>query len=511
MRTLQERIQRFIEKCKLIHSDKNYDYSKVPETYVNNRTNVCIIDRDLKPDGTEYGPFYATPSNLLKGKGNGARRGERISKTKSMTAEEYFARAKEVHKDENLDYSKAEYKGLHEKILIIDHDIRPDGTEYGEYWQEANSHLRGCSHPQKAVDRNTMKQRDTREDFIRKANMVHNNKYTYDKTMYIDSRTDVIVTCPIHGDFKTMPTNHISGKGYPMCGNNMSVAEDEIIKYIQERMPDIEVVSRDRSVLGNMELDIYIPSKKFAIEYDGIKWHTEQYGKGKDYHISKLEACKEKGVTLIHIFEDEYIYKKELVLSKIGHMLSLDNGLPRVAARKCVVRNIDKDMADDFLLKYHLQGKCDGTVRLGCFYEEKLVGVMVFTKEFKNSDKWILNRFATDTNYVCQGVGGKLFRHFVNEMNPETVKTFLDRRLEHNPNGNLYTTLGFKIDAYEKPNYSYTNGRGVRLHKFGFRKNVLHRKYGLPLSMTEKEMTEKLGYWRIWDCGLIRYVWKNKE
>ena len=42
-------------------------------------------------------------------------------------------------------------------------------------------------------------------------------------------------------------------------------------------------------------------------------------------------------------------------------------------------------------------------------------------------------------------------------------------------------------------------------------KNILHKKYGLPLTMSETEMTEKLGYVKIYDCGLIKYIWKNQN
>jgi hypothetical protein len=71
--------------------------------------------------------------------------------------------------------------------------------------------------------------------------------------------------------------------------------------------------------------------------------------------------------------------------------------------------------------------------------------------------------------------------------------------------------MGFVADAVESPDYSYTNGHGVRLHKFGFRKQILHKKYGLPLTMTEREMTEELGYAKIWNCGLIRYVYRSQQ
>ena len=76
----------------------------------------------------------------------------------------------------------------------------------------------------------------------------------------------------------------------------------------------------------------------------------------------------------------------------------------------------------------------------------------------------------------------------------------------------LSNNLGFKLSNILDPDYRYTNGHGERLHKFGFRKQKLLKRYprsGLTKDMTEKQMTEKLGFYRIWDCGLIKYVYIN--
>lgn len=75
---------------------------------------------------------------------------------------------------------------------------------------------------------------------------------------------------------------------------------------------------------------------------------------------------------------------------------------------------------------------------------------------------------------------------------------------------NIYTKLGFKFNSFVRPSYWYYKQSDgcIRLHKFGFRKQLLHKRYNLPLSMTENEMVKRLGYTKIWDCGLIKYVWK---
>ena len=138
---------------------------------------------------------------------------------------------------------------------------------------------------------------------------------------------------------------------------------------------------------------------------------------------------------------------------------------------------------------------------------------MSFKQEIKGGSKWELTRFASDYNYICQGVGGKLFKYFVAHYNPIEIKSFADRRWTVNEKNNIYLQLGFKFNKYTLPDYTYfKSSEGlVRQHKFGFRKDRLNKKYGLPLTMTEIEMTKLLGYKRIWNCGLIKYIWRKEE
>ena len=70
--------------------------------------------------------------------------------------------------------------------------------------------------------------------------------------------------------------------------------------------------------------------------------------------------------------------------------------------------------------------------------------------------------------------------------------------------------LGFKLAEVLKPDYRYVNGQ-KREHKFGYRKARLNKKYGLPLELTERQMTLKLGIYRIYDCGLFKYEWYKQR
>ena len=138
---------------------------------------------------------------------------------------------------------------------------------------------------------------------------------------------------------------------------------------------------------------------------------------------------------------------------------------------------------------------------------------MSFKKESKDESNhnWELTRFATDITKHCIGLGGKLFSYFIRNYNPEYIKSFADRRWTLDKDNNLYTKLGFTLEKVLAPDYRYVNG-DKREHKFGYRKHILMKKYpdaGLTEDMTEYEMTQKLGFYRIWDCGLLKYIWEK--
>lgn len=512
MAKLQQRIESFIEKAKIIHKGEKYDYSKVYETYKNNRTNVCIVDHSLKQDGTEYGEFWITPSNLLKGHKNRGKRDDRISKSKQMSQEEFIKRCLKVHEGENLDYSNTIYNGMHKPIYVIDHSLKPDGTEYGGYWQEASSHLKGSGHPDKAIYKNSLTMRSNSEDFIVKSMAIHDGKgYGFDKVKYTRNKDKVIITCPIHGDFEISPDNFLSGKGCPSCGKHLSKCENEIYEFVCNIVGAENVKRRDRTLLNGKEVDIVIPSKKLGIEYNGVIWHSEKFGKDRNYHLNKLNVCKEKGYSLIQIFEDEYTLHKDIVQSKLRHMLGGDNDLPRIMGRKCCIQEIPNNLAKDFLNQYHIQGFSPSTIYLGAFYKDELIAVMTFKIDNNEKNTWNLTRFASNNNYLCQGIGGKIFKYFINIYSPNEVKTFLDRRWEWKAENNIYAKIGFTFDSIIPPNYTYTDGHSKRMHKFGFRKNIVNAKYGIDKSLTEREMADKLNLFRVWDCGLIRYTWKASK
>lgn len=503
---------------------------------------------------------------------------EQISKIRGnrlLKWDDVVARMKAVHKDENLEYPLQEYDGIHSKIRIIDHDLKDDGTEYGEYWQEINAHLRGHSYPGKKMykfnQKKILKQNEiikqrfrevhgdvydysktvyngykvnciitckthgdfemtpdnhlhghgcpycgnvhkyTTEEWVEKAKSVHGDRYTYDKTVYVSAKTPVIITCPRHGDFEMMPGKHLAGQRCPKCFGRNSIAEGEIYDYLMAMTNGAYEIKRNvKNVIPNRELDLYIPQIKIGIEYNGLYWHSEACGKDRKYHINKLEECNRLGIKLVQIFEDEWLEKRDIVLNKLLHIIGCNQKAARLGARNCFVSEIDRDTAERFLNANHIQGFANSTLYYGAFVTKtgELVGVMTFRENKPNM--WELTRFTTDINYTVVGLGGKMFSYFKSNNDYDEVKTFADRRWTVDIYDSMYTKIGFEIDKIEAPDYNYVVDN-KRKHKFLFRKQILSKKYGLPLTMTEKEMCDYLGFYRIWNCGIVKYIFKNPD
>ena len=154
----------------------------------------------------------------------------------------------------------------------------------------------------------------------------------------------------------------------------------------------------DRKILHGKELDIFIPEKNIAIEYNGNVWHSEKY-KTKDYHLNKLNECNRNGVRLIQIFEDEYQEHKDIVLSKIRHILGSETqDAIKIQGRKCKVKEITNTEAEKFLNANHIQGFANSTIYLGAKLNNEIVAVMSFLIESK--DNWNLTRFASKNGTI---------------------------------------------------------------------------------------------------------------
>lgn len=260
-----------------------------------------------------------------------------------------------------------------------------------------------------------------------------------------------------------------------------------------------------------LELDMIIHSKKIAIEYCGLYYHEEKILDdtrpipGKDFHLKKLQLTNNKGYNLIQIFEDEWILKEDIVKHRLLQILNKNDNI-KIGARKCIIKEIDSKTKNEFLEKYHIQGKDSAIIKLGAFYGETLVSVMTFSKgsiskgSYHKEGEWELNRFCSNYDYHVIGIASKLLNYF--KINYEWIKIFsyADRRWSI---GDLYYQLGFNLEKITDQNYWYSKGI-KRIHRFNLRKTEDD-----PKDKTEEMLRLEQGYNRIWDCGNLKFVLEN--
>jgi hypothetical protein len=158
----------------------------------------------------------------------------------------------------------------------------------------------------------------------------------------------------------------------------------ELQQYI-ESIYDGKVLSNKKSFIPPYEIDICIPDKKICIEFDGVFYHSEVNGQvDRNYHLMKTKLVDDIDMRLIHIFDNEWYLKKDIVKSFIYNLL---NGYKyRIFARKCIIKEISSIECNKFLNINHLQGSDNSSIRLGLYYENELVSVMTFGKTRFNKE-----------------------------------------------------------------------------------------------------------------------------
>lgn len=348
----------------------------------------------------------------------------------------------------------------------------------------------------------------TTEEFITEAIKLYGkDKFDFSETKYEQSCKKVKIKCNECGRYFSIEANSfLQGHGCPYHNCNSSLMEKELCEYIKSL--GFECFNNDRVLLDDKkEIDCLIPSKKLAIEFDGLYWHNE-LNKDKYYHLHKTNECTQKGFHLIHIFEDEWINKKEIWKSMLSNFLGICKN--KIYARKCEIKEINSKTSNDFLTHNHLQGKCGGSVRLGLFYNNELVSLMVFGKSrhFIGNGKndWELIRFCSKLNTVVVGGASKLLKYFLKNYQWKNIVSYADKRWS---NGKVYEELKFKKYNESSPNYYYVIGN-ERKYRFNFRKSILVKKYNCPQNMSEHDFCLSQKWYRIYDCGCLCYI-LNKD
>ena len=310
--------------------------------------------------------------------------------------------------------------------------------------------------------------------------------------------------CKKHGEFKTLMKNFIGHRtGCSKCSTTKAELE------LQNLVPNC--LCNSRNIIDPLELDIYSKEHNFAIEYDGIIYHS--FGKSKytkfnniskldkNKHLLKTKLCEEKGIQLFHIFENEWLLKSKIWTSVILNKLGLSN---RIYARKCTIKEISSKEARMFIENNHLQGSINSSIRIGLFRDGELVQIMTFgASRFNKKYEYELLRLCSKLNTTVVGGASKILKYFERNYKPKSLLSYANRRWS---NGNLYEKLGFSFLHATEPNYFYVSDDKLE-SRIKYQKHKLKDLLdNFDEKLTETENMLNNGYRIIYDCGNLVYV-----
>lgn len=301
------------------------------------------------------------------------------------------------------------------------------------------------------------------------------------------------------------------GLNCPVCNPRapafVSGEEQAVYDYITQGL-GIAGRQGDRDLIAPWELDMVFDDHRIAVEYCGLYWHSElSSGKGRAYHRDKMLRVEQAGYRLITIFSDEWMYRADVVRSRLAHVFGRNDR--RVYARALTVRAVSSAQSRAFQEQHHIQGASQARVHLGLYdQDDQLRALQTFSAGRKalntqsRPDHYELVRYVTDGSAVIGGAS-RLLRHFVREYNPVQIVSYADLRWSQ---GNLYEQLGFVRQPTPSIGYWYVPDYLIREHRYNHTKAALVRA-GAPVNLTEWQIMQDLDYDRIWDCGHAKFVW----
>lgn len=471
-----------------------YDYSRFKDTFTKVTEKVVVICQ-------HHGEFAISPNKLKKGQGCVECGTARATDARKVKLPEFLERAEALH-GRTYDYSKVEYTDYVTPVTLV-------CSVHGDFQQTPLAHVQhgaGCRKCASLANSQTVKV--SHSQFLQRASELHGNRYAY-PTEIASITQPVEISCSVHGSFWQAPYAHLRGQGCAKCVSTISKGQVEVLEYVKS-LGFTDAVLDYRYGESRREFDVYIPSKKFGIEFDGVYFHSSKF-KSNGYHAEKLKEAEEAGVTLVQIFSDQWEFANNQAKALLASRLGVSSR--GTFARYCKIAEISNEEARSFHEKYHIQGwKRNGT-NVALILDSEIVAVMTFTSiyskrgEVSNPGEFELARFSSKLRVV--GGASKLFSYFVKFYKAKKVVSYSDNRLF---SGGMYGSLGFLREGVTQPSYTYVV-QGRRVHKSHFRHSNLAKVLGEAYdpAKTEREICENAGYYQVYDSGLTRWVWNTME
>lgn len=272
------------------------------------------------------------------------------------------------------------------------------------------------------------------------------------------------------------------------CSGNTSKGEREVREFIESL--NVKTIPNYRKALNGLEIDIFCPEYQIGVEYNGLYYHSEKF-LPKKYHLEKTKLSEEKNIRLIHIWEDDWRERPEIVKSMLKHAFGLTEH--KAHARKLKVLTLDKNsLFMDFFNDNHIEGHVISSVAFALVdaNSEILACLSMRTPIHYKGCKEI-SRFAIKRGYSIPGAFPKLFKVaklWTEKQNCSKIVTYSHRS---HGTGNLYEKNGFQFLKNTPLDYWYTDGTN-RMNRFKFRAQD---------GLTESQVAKEHDVLRIFGCG----------
>lgn len=336
-------------------------------------------------------------------------------------------------------------------------------------------------------------------DYINRFINLHGDTFDFSKSNFKKWHDKILVICQKCGAESIKdPQKHLAFGYCPSCGQ--SKGQREIAEYVHD-LGHTPLIN-DRTQLKDLELDIYLPISKLAIEYHGLYWHSYNQKESKDdinRHQDKAIMCSNSGIRLLQFYDFEWLHKPFIVKSMISNALGMSQ---KLNARQMSISIIDNKTSKEFFDENHLYGHRSAKITVALMLDNKIQAAMSFSK--MGSDYEII-RLAYLNNTTIRGGASKLLAYATKNISPRIV-TFADLRYS---TGNVYSQLGFKKVKITCPGYFYYKQSGTNyniLSRHQCQKHKLHK----LLPNYDSNHSESLnmfnhGYRRVWNAGHILY------
>ena len=277
----------------------------------------------------------------------------------------------------------------------------------------------------------------------------------------------------------------------PICSPAGSIGQNQIADWFESL--GIKAGRNVAGIIGRQELDIYSLQHKLAIEFNGLYFHNVASGKDARYHQTKTERCQKLGISLFHVFEDEWYEKPEIIKSIISHRLKLSKN--KIHARKCSIVELSIQKRREFFTANHIDGDTNALFSYGLKYNDQIVaGISVRKPLHREANTLEIARCCTLLNTSIAGFVSKLIAGVKKEAinrGFNNLITYVDTRF--GGTGVAYENAGFTKIGTTPPRFWWTDNH-KRYNRFKVRADSSR-------GLSEAQVAEEFGVVKIYGCN----------